>query len=76
MLVTAEMMSPEFILRNFWWYHLKPEVELEKTCSFSPAYMFFTNMHFSPTSFTNIRIAVAVGMLVNKKCVGEELSNF
>ena len=30
MLVTAEMMSPEFILRNFWWYHLKPEVEPEK----------------------------------------------
>ena len=25
---------------------------------FSPTYMFFTNMHFSPTSFTNIRTVV------------------
>ena len=27
---------------------------------FSPTYMFFTNMHFSPTSFTNIKIAMVM----------------
>ena len=49
------------ILFHQHYFHQHHEIqEVNVGEGFSPTYRFFTNMHFSPTSFTNIRTAIKI----------------